>query len=253
MRRRPDVARGDEGTTLVETLVTVMIIGTAMIALLGAIAVLVRSQAMQRDQVDVNDALVSAVETIKGAPLAACDGTEAATYQATARDATVLPSTWSPDVITVTSVTCTSTRRLQDVEVRVTNPAGKLAETARVTKYQPENAPAHTEPPPPGPVDQCIVNLGNVQASSWLADIFVSVTVRMAPNQPACNFPLKARVVGNATTYNLRRLRFSFWGFTVDTSYNYFVRAQGQCDDGACQIQILGNDGSILATKAIST
>ncbi|MEV7413845.1 type II secretion system protein [Streptomyces sp. NPDC089919] len=69
---RPRRGRGEEGETLVEVLVAVVLIGIAFVTILGGIGTAIVS-AVRQQQVTGADSLVrSAAETVVGAPYVSC-------------------------------------------------------------------------------------------------------------------------------------------------------------------------------------
>ena len=143
---------GDSGTSLIEVLMAVVILGIAGAAILSGLLASVRGSDVHRKEAQAETALVSAVEAIKDPSIARvpCAGTSTASYLAAARSAT-LPATWNPTTtVRITSVrysngatfgtTCHDTDalrhllRAQLITVEVSSPDGRVRQSVSVVK-----------------------------------------------------------------------------------------------------------------------
>jgi type II secretory pathway pseudopilin PulG len=149
---QPARLSGDDGTTLLEVLMAVVILGLAGAAILGGLLATVQGTDLHRKQTHAEAALVSAVEALKDAsvPSIPCAAPTAASYLAAARSAT-LPAGWDPaTTVRITSVqysdgsafgtTCYDTDalrhllRAQLITVEVASPDGRARQSVSVVK-----------------------------------------------------------------------------------------------------------------------
>ena len=92
--RSPSHPPGAEaGFSLIEVLISVAIMGIAMVAVIGALATQIKGADLHRNQSNASAVLSSAAEKIQSSGYVACDASPATTYKAAARTAT-LPSDW---------------------------------------------------------------------------------------------------------------------------------------------------------------
>ncbi|MCU1392954.1 MAG: spaP [Ilumatobacteraceae bacterium] len=133
--RRP---RRDSGFSYVEVLVSVLLLGTAGVAVLGAAAQTGRGATVLRTQSDVQTALAATSDALNGITPVAC-ATAASSYQTAARtrfDTLGLQRGWTNAAVTVTNVQsfnptshafdsgCTSAGATQKVTITITAPDG---------------------------------------------------------------------------------------------------------------------------------
>ena len=131
-------ARDERGETLVESLVTVTILGTVVVAVMFGLATAVNLSKTQRDRADAAVVLAAAADAVDSATYVPCPGVSTASYDPTA--GVTLPSGWSSANVRVVAVrawdgaafsACASTDRgLQLVTVEVRAPGDD--ETRRV-------------------------------------------------------------------------------------------------------------------------
>lgn len=142
--RTRDRRHGETGETLVEILVSVTILGIAMVAIMAGIATALRLSGTQRRSANAAVVLGLAAEAVKGATPLACAGLPAAAYKP-ALDAIaptiVLPVGWTdgPPNLTSTAVCdAASTLKLQTVTIVATACASTCpSETVAVIKRSP--------------------------------------------------------------------------------------------------------------------
>ncbi|MFJ6051567.1 type II secretion system protein [Streptomyces sp. NPDC092307] len=72
--RRPWRRRGEEGETLVEVLVAVVLIGVAFVTILGGIGTAIISSARQQQVTSADSVIRNAAEKVLGAPYVSCAG-----------------------------------------------------------------------------------------------------------------------------------------------------------------------------------
>ena len=131
--------RGQAGETLVELLITVSILGIAVVAILAGLGTAVRLSGTHRAQANAETIVAAGAESVKKQSYVDC----ASTYSPT--DGVTLPNGWS---LTVTSVkkwngtsfvtSCPSPdQRLQLVTVRAASPSGQSIELVDVVKRKP--------------------------------------------------------------------------------------------------------------------
>lgn len=103
----PDLERGtgDAGTTLIEILMAVILVGVAFVALLAGLSTVALGSDIHRQQADAEVVLTSAAEHLKAPEVAhvACATPATPTYLDAARSAT-LPPGWDPTSIEILSV-----------------------------------------------------------------------------------------------------------------------------------------------------
>ncbi len=153
-RRAPALDRSaDAGTTLVEILVAIVLLGTAVVAMLGALRASVTGSALNRDHANAHAWLQTASDVLYGSTLEDC-GTETsprtsemiAAYQAIVQG-TENPEGWPASNIRVASVefwngedayqgTCydDSGINLQLITLEVRNLDGRIVESVQVVK-----------------------------------------------------------------------------------------------------------------------
>lgn len=145
-------ARRDDGITLLEVLISLMLLGVAGLAILTGLATAIRGGDTHSRQVRVDIALVSAAERLKdpAVPRVACATPDTPAYLAAVRSAD-LPAEWDPaSTVRITAVrysdgigfttTCHDTDALQHrltqqlVTISVTSPDGRAARSLVVAK-----------------------------------------------------------------------------------------------------------------------
>lgn len=135
MARRP--VAGETGETLVEVMMTVAIIGIAMVSILAGIGASIRFSGTHRSAASAGIAITSAAEAVKGASggSATCASLSTATYGDALR-ATALPPGWSIGDVVITSASCIVVNevRLPHVTITATSPDGGTTETLTVVR-----------------------------------------------------------------------------------------------------------------------
>ncbi|MFF3171547.1 type II secretion system protein [Streptomyces sp. NPDC057900] len=71
-RRRPRLRRGEEGETLIEVLVAVVLMGVAFVAILGGIGTAIISSVTQQKVTGADSVIRSAAEKVVSAPYVSC-------------------------------------------------------------------------------------------------------------------------------------------------------------------------------------
>lgn len=138
--------RGDAGTTLIELLMAVSIMGIAFVAILAAMGTSIFTSDVHRKQATANTVLVSSVEWIKSQSSNPYSTVCPTSYSAT--DVSKLPAGWSAGDVTITSIsywdgtsfvaTCPATdKKLQMLTVQVTTPDGRATESVSLVKRNP--------------------------------------------------------------------------------------------------------------------
>jgi Tfp pilus assembly protein PilV len=135
---RRTVARDDEGFTLLDVVIAMIVMALAVVGVLGALTVVAASSFMVSERADVGIALRSAVEAVKAHAYVACNATPTpvAVYQTYIRTPTVvtLPKfngkpTVLETTVTVHSLTCsTRTTSLQTIRITVASRDHKVLE-----------------------------------------------------------------------------------------------------------------------------
>ncbi|MGW5398761.1 type IV pilus modification PilV family protein [Streptomyces sp. NPDC003952] len=72
--RRPRRRRGEEGETLIEVLVAVVLIGVAFVTILGGMGTAIISSVTQQEVTSADSIVRSAAEKVVGAPYVSCAG-----------------------------------------------------------------------------------------------------------------------------------------------------------------------------------
>ena len=129
--------RGDAGETLLETLVTVTILGIAVVALLAGIGATLRLSSTHRDLANADVVLDIGAEAVRGATPPTCSALTVASYQpAITAITTTLPSGWTTSRLTITGATCdnASTLKLQTITVKATAPGSTANEFVSVVR-----------------------------------------------------------------------------------------------------------------------
>lgn len=118
---------GEAGETLVEVLMTVAIIGIAMVSILAGIGASIRFSATHRTAASSGVALLAAAEAVKGASggSATCATLSTSTY-ASAVAAAPRPSGWSSADVSIASAACVAVNgvALPRITIVATAPAG---------------------------------------------------------------------------------------------------------------------------------
>jgi type II secretory pathway pseudopilin PulG len=136
--RRRGRCRGEAGESLAELLVTVGILGIAVVVIVGAMAVAISISARHRQQANANTVLLSAAESVKSQTWS---GTCPAAY--TPASGVTLPTGWSATNVTASvtylndagaAVACSGSVKLQVVTVTVTAPANVFSSSVQVMK-----------------------------------------------------------------------------------------------------------------------
>jgi type II secretory pathway pseudopilin PulG len=139
------IPTGDRGETLIELLVTVVILGTAVVALVGGLALAVRVSDMHRKQATAGAAVrafAEALQTMVAAtPTGYVDCADDTTYEGTYTGA---PAGYVPDVTAVSYwdgaafvATCTTDTGVQRVSLTVASADGRASESLDVVLRKP--------------------------------------------------------------------------------------------------------------------
>jgi type II secretory pathway pseudopilin PulG len=129
--------RGEAGETLVELLITVSILGIAVVALLFGLATAVRLSGTHRTQSNAGVVVEAAAEAVKVATPVACGslGVGSTAYNSALDTVTDLPSGWTRSNLSITNRACSGAPlQLQTITVRATAPDGGSSETVDVVK-----------------------------------------------------------------------------------------------------------------------
>jgi Tfp pilus assembly protein PilV len=129
-------ARDQRGTTLVEILITITIIGIGFVAVLGAIAVFHRSTGTQRGTATNDSAVRTYAEQLQAAPYSDCASAYNGVSAPSGFTPTVVVSYWSGDAAGTYSSNCSGDRGTQRLQVTLTD-AGGRADTIYVVKRKP--------------------------------------------------------------------------------------------------------------------
>lgn len=150
----PGMTRRDDGLSMVEVLVAVVLLGTAVVAILGALRTSVKASALNRDHANAHAWLQTATDVLYGAPREDC-GTIAASREPEVRAAyqdivrtTVNPEGWPAANIEVVGPVlfwdgtqaygsvCYDDAgiNLQLVTLQVRAPDGRIVESVEVVK-----------------------------------------------------------------------------------------------------------------------
>ena len=145
-RLRPLCSEG--GTTLVEALVTVAVLGVAFVALLGGMATAIRASDVHRKQAMAEITLSNYVEAVQAAPYVSCPSAGPASY-ATAT-VTVPSGLAAPTILNTASnpfeywasglfqLTCAVTDGgAQRMWLQVSSTDGRVVESVQILKQQP--------------------------------------------------------------------------------------------------------------------
>ena len=133
--------QGDEGFTLIEMLIVVMLLGVGFVAVLGGMATSMLSSTLHRDQAQAETEVRRYAEVIKEEPTKACPADySTVAFTPTAKGPDGNPYTKTPP-LSVRFVdnngtvlgSCTATA-LQIVKVNITSADGKATETVEVLK-----------------------------------------------------------------------------------------------------------------------
>jgi type II secretory pathway pseudopilin PulG len=131
------VLRDQAGETLVEVMMTVAIMGMAMVAVLGGVGASMRFSGSHRSSASAGVALVAAAEAIKAYdPASATCSTLEASYQPAIDALTDLPSGWSTTDLEITGAACVTVNGVQKavVTVTATSPDGESVESVDVVR-----------------------------------------------------------------------------------------------------------------------
>jgi type II secretory pathway pseudopilin PulG len=131
---------GEQGETLIELLVAMGILAIAITVIVASMATAIALASRHREQAEASTYLVTAVENVKRADYAACDG--APSYDANAPRPLDLPKGWTVDASHVQALDesghvadCpTSDTKLEQVLVTITGPTGYRVQTTVVKR-----------------------------------------------------------------------------------------------------------------------
>ena len=135
--RRSDGERGD---TLVEIMLTVIIVGISFTGILFGLATAINLSGIDRGDADVRTMLVSSVESVKSQPYVSCPSANGSSYNP-ALGVTV-PSGWVLEISqfdhwngTTWVATCPATdQKLQKINVKATSPDGRSKDSIEIIK-----------------------------------------------------------------------------------------------------------------------
>lgn len=138
---RIDRERGD---TLVEVIMTVVIVGIAFTGILAGLGTAINLSGTHRGQANADVVLVSAADSVKAQGYVPCPGVTASTYYSPMLEGVTLPSGWSASNLAITAVkgwngsafvSCPSSDGgLQRVTITATTPDNRSIETVDVVK-----------------------------------------------------------------------------------------------------------------------
>jgi len=134
--------RGEAGETLVELLITVSILGIAVVTLLVGLATAVRFSGTHRTYANTDVALGAAAESVKSAAPVDCP-LSATAYNAALSSGNLgaLPSPWKASNLKITARACSSGAdtplALQTITITATAPGGGSSDTIDVVKRSP--------------------------------------------------------------------------------------------------------------------
>jgi prepilin-type N-terminal cleavage/methylation domain-containing protein len=92
----------ESGFSLIEVLISIVIMGITMTALLGAFATQIKGAGLHRDESNAGAVLTSAAEKIQAAAYLACEATPLNSYRTAARTV-LLPNDWTTKGLTTTA------------------------------------------------------------------------------------------------------------------------------------------------------
>jgi type II secretory pathway pseudopilin PulG len=136
----PDRAQGEAGESLVELLLTVLIIGIVFVAVIGALGTTIIASDLHRRQSSAEVLLVDALESVKRQAYVPCSSAGTGSYDATA--GVTVPDGWTVAVTSVHGwngvsawVACPADDHgLERVTITVTSPGGATTNQADVVK-----------------------------------------------------------------------------------------------------------------------
>jgi prepilin-type N-terminal cleavage/methylation domain-containing protein len=236
-------ARGDDGLSLPEVLVTVMIVGIAFVAILAALAVTIRTSRTHEVSADTNTLLVGAAEAVKAAdfcdPLEGCVPADAYAAAVAGIDR---PTGWDAAEIDIASIVPVTgaDRTVHQVTVGVTSPGSETTRSITVAKTAPPPPPPSTAPPP---TDVCDATTVTARAF-WLFFGFVLVEVDIPPDPDACLGPIRARVAGSSSSIALGS------NPSQPTRWSGWVLAW-ECFFPNCDIEVLQGDNTPVMTVPV--
>ena len=150
-----DPPRRDTGATFIELLVSIVLLGTAIVGTLAAVRASVIGSRVERDHAMAHQWLQSASEVVRGTSRLGCDvlsETQIRTsYESTIRSEAPAPAGWNDSTLIeivppirfwdgaayLDPPNCyeTEERYLQLINLQVSNPAGDIIETVQVVKH----------------------------------------------------------------------------------------------------------------------
>jgi type II secretory pathway pseudopilin PulG len=136
--------RGEAGESLVELLITISILGIAVVALLTGLATAIRFSGTHRTYANADVVLGAAAESVKSAAPVACPLSGTAYNSALSSSNAnlgVLPSPWTASNLKITARACSSgadsALALQTITITATAPGGGPSQTIDVVKRSP--------------------------------------------------------------------------------------------------------------------
>jgi prepilin-type N-terminal cleavage/methylation domain-containing protein len=103
-RLRLDRLRGDRGDTLVEVMVTISILGIAMVAITGGMATSIVTSDIHHKQAVSGMVLTNFAEAVQAAPYVACPAAAPASYATATVTGTVVPSGYTTAIVSTTAM-----------------------------------------------------------------------------------------------------------------------------------------------------
>lgn len=140
MRTRRSGIQTDDGFTLVEVLVAMVILGSAVSALVAALGTTANASDRHRKLSTAETVLRTYAEAVEGATYQGnCTTAQNTSYKAStfAITAPTGYSISSPVVKTLAGATCTNGLSIQKITLTVQSSDGRASETVDVVKYQP--------------------------------------------------------------------------------------------------------------------
>ncbi|NND76218.1 MAG: type II secretion system protein [Ilumatobacter sp.] len=167
---RAHLRGADDGNTYVEVLVSIVLLGIVVVALMGAMQASIAFSAISNDQAKTESVLNSAADRVANFAYKPCPGNDGAGYLAIAQAAAPAVG-WTGDVVTIddvefyqpttdswapsnsldpsecnSSIGLSDSRTLQKVQIRVTAPSGKTSSTEVIkANFRPDEIKDLTE------------------------------------------------------------------------------------------------------------
>lgn len=132
----------DEGTTLIEVLVAVVILGIAFVAILGSMTTFILASDIHRKQATAETVLRSYAEAVEGEPytsdyLTNCSPGYSPAFPAPAGYTVSVTAVTYLSIATGDPASCPQGTTLQRVSLQVVSPNGHAIETVQILKRKP--------------------------------------------------------------------------------------------------------------------